>query len=30
MTESVYSVIEPVGTSNESWEKAAAAAIAQA
>jgi len=30
MAESVYSVIELVGTSNESWEKAAAAAIARA
>jgi flavin-binding protein dodecin len=30
MAESVYAVIELVGTSNESWEKAAAAAIAQA
>ncbi len=27
MSESVYKVIELVGTSNESWEKAAAAAI---
>ncbi len=27
MTESVYKVIELVGTSSESWEKAAAAAI---
>ncbi len=27
MAESVYKVIELVGTSNESWEKAAAAAI---
>ncbi len=27
MTESVYKVIELVGTSTESWEKAAAAAI---
>ena len=30
MTERVYSVIELVGTSDESWEKAAAAAIKQA
>jgi flavin-binding protein dodecin len=30
MAESVYTVIELVGTSNESWEKAAAAAIEQA
>jgi dodecin len=30
MTEHVYSVIELVGTSDESWEKAAAAAIGQA
>jgi dodecin len=30
MAESVYSVIELVGTSHESWEKAAAAAIEQA
>ena len=30
MAESVYKVIELVGTSNESWEKAAAATIAQA
>jgi flavin-binding protein dodecin len=30
MAESVYSVITLVGTSNESWEKAAAVAIAQA
>jgi dodecin len=30
MAESVYKVIELVGTSTESWEKAAAAAIAQA
>lgn len=27
MTESVYKVIELVGTSSESWEKAAAAAV---
>jgi flavin-binding protein dodecin len=27
MAESVYKVIELVGTSNESWEKAAAAAV---
>jgi dodecin len=27
MTESVYKIIELVGTSSESWEKAAAAAI---
>jgi dodecin len=30
MVESVYKVIELVGTSSESWEKAAAAAIARA
>ena len=30
MAESVYKVIELVGASNESWEKAAAAAIAKA
>ncbi len=30
MAESVYTVIELVGSSNESWEKAAAAAIEQA
>ncbi len=30
MAESVYKVIELVGTSHESWEKAAAAAIEQA
>ncbi len=30
MTESVYKVIELVGTSPESWEKAAAAAIERA
>ncbi len=30
MTESVYKVIELVGTSPESWEKAAAAAVARA
>lgn len=30
MTESVYKVIELVGTSNDSWEKAAAAAIERA
>ncbi len=30
MAESVYKVIELVGTSQESWEKAAAAAIEQA
>ncbi len=30
MTESVYKVIELVGTSEESWEKAAAAAINRA
>ncbi len=30
MTDSVYKVIELVGTSNESWEKAAAAAVAMA
>lgn len=30
MPESVYKVIELIGTSNESWEKAAAAAIALA
>jgi dodecin len=30
MAESVYKVIELVGTSSESWEKAAAAAVRQA
>ncbi len=30
MTESVYKVIELVGTSPESWEKAAAAAVERA
>lgn len=30
MTESVYKIIELVGTSSESWEKAAANAIAKA
>jgi len=30
MAESVYKVIELVGTSNESWEKAAAAAVERA
>ena len=30
MAESVYKVIELVGTSSESWEKAAAAAVAEA
>jgi flavin-binding protein dodecin len=30
MAESVYKVIELVGTSTESWEKAAGAAVAQA
>ncbi len=30
MAESVYKVIELIGTSNESWEKAAAAAIERA
>jgi flavin-binding protein dodecin len=30
MPESVYKVIELVGTSSESWEKAAAAAVAKA
>jgi dodecin len=30
MTESVYKVIELVGTSTDSWEKAASAAITQA
>lgn len=30
MAESVYKVIELIGTSTESWEKAAAAAIARA
>ena len=30
MPESVYKIIELVGTSTESWEKAAAAAIAKA
>ena len=27
MTESVYKIVELVGTSNESWERAAAAAV---
>ena len=30
MTESVYKIVELIGTSSESWEKAAAAAIARA
>ncbi len=30
MSESVYKIIELVGTSTESWEKAAAAAVAKA
>ena len=30
MTESVYKIIELVGTSKESWEKAAAAAVSRA
>ena len=30
MAESVYKVIELIGTSDESWEKAAAAAVAKA
>jgi flavin-binding protein dodecin len=30
MPESVYKVIELIGTSSESWEKAAAAAVARA
>jgi len=30
MTESVYKIIEIVGTSTESWEKAAAAAVTAA
>ena len=30
MAESVYKIIELVGTSSESWEKAAAAAVATA
>ena len=30
MSESVYKIIELVGVSNESWEKAAAAAVAMA
>lgn len=30
MTDSVYKIIELVGTSTESWEKAAAVAISQA
>jgi flavin-binding protein dodecin len=30
MSESVYKIIELVGTSDESWEKAAAAAVAKA
>jgi len=30
MADSVYKIIELVGTSSESWEKAAAAAVAQA
>ena len=30
MTESIYKVIELIGTSSESWEKAATAAVARA
>lgn len=30
MAESVYTVVELIGTSSESWEKAAAAAVTQA
>jgi dodecin len=30
MTESVYKVIELIGTSKDSWEKAAAAAVSRA
>jgi len=30
MTESVYKIVELVGTSSESWEKAAAAAVERA
>jgi dodecin len=30
MAESVYKIVELVGTSTESWEKAAAAAVSQA
>ena len=30
MAESVYKIIDLVGTSDESWEKAAAAAVARA
>jgi flavin-binding protein dodecin len=30
MTESIYKIIELIGTSTESWEKAATAAIARA
>ena len=30
MSDSVYKIIELVGTSSESWERAAAAAVAQA
>ena len=30
MAESVYKVVELIGTSDESWEKAAAAAVARA
>ncbi len=30
MAESVYKIVELVGTSTESWEKAAAAAVARA
>jgi flavin-binding protein dodecin len=30
MAESVYKIVELVGTSTESWEKAASAAVAQA
>lgn len=30
MSDSVYKIVELVGTSHESWEKAAAAAVAEA
>ncbi|HWZ63779.1 MAG TPA: dodecin family protein [Steroidobacteraceae bacterium] len=30
MAESVYKIVELIGTSSESWEKAAAAAVSQA
>ncbi len=30
MTESVYKIVELVGTSDDSWEKAAAAAVSKA